>query len=115
MNALTDQFDISDPFDAAVFWYMVLTCDGCGASHDIVDDPGEVGAAASLPSYHATGQAARRSGWYICDLQRLAAAWEILCPQCAVQRGRSLQDRGAGAISSAMVRDVYVALTGRTE
>ena len=115
MSASATQFDIFDPYDAAVFWHTVLLCDSCGAFHDIVDDPGDVGAAASLPSYHATGQAAKQAGWYISDLHGPTAAWEILCPRCTAQRGRPPADRGAGAVSSTMVRDLFLALTGRTE
>ena len=114
MNA-SATFDISDPFDAAVFWHTFLTCQSCDEVHDIIDDPGEIGVAASLPSYHATGQTAKESGWYICDLHQWAATWEILCPRCVAQRGRSLSDRGTGAVSSMMVRELYITLTGRTD
>ena len=115
MSASATHFDISDPFDAAAFWHIVLECDRCGAFHEPVDDPGEVSVAASLPSYHATGQAAKQAGWYISDLHGPTAKWEILCPACAAAAERRLSERGVGTISSQMVRDLYLALTGRTE
>ncbi len=115
VNASTSDFRISDPFDAAALWHIFLFCDACGCEHETVSDTGSESITQSLPSYHATGQNAKDAGWYIADLNRPTAEWEILCPRCAAQRGRRLEDRGPGATSSEMVRAFYQALTGRTE
>ena len=115
VSASIAEFDISDPFDAAVLWHIFLYCDACGCEHLSVEDYGSERITQSLPSYHATAQNAKQAGWYISDLQRETAEWEILCPACAAERGRRLEGRGVGATSSEMVRALYQALTGRTE
>jgi hypothetical protein len=83
-----NDFDPFDPYDAASAWCVIFLCDTCNACleglHSKVHEM-------NLGYFHAQGQEAKSTGWYVAGAwTNTEARYIVLCPRCTRASGRTL-------------------------
>jgi hypothetical protein len=77
-------YNSKDPFDAAAWWFMQISCQDCGTmlGYDL-NTPSKGG---SDDYWHEYGQRAKQQGWQIVEQTVSPPGWLILCPACVKKR-----------------------------